>query len=268
MKGAPPGSLLGISQSKVVMRTMRKTVLMIGLGLAVGARAQDLNVAQGYMDMSSGLMQTSMFNLVMRSAAELDTSPGASHKPVKSLKAVPVDSRRLTYTESPAITSKVKRNYIAFLRSQGLNEGATSMEAYLAKSDFRQDWAKAAAGDGMRRGSALDALAEYWLTNWLIANGKTVNNTRAQAQGLRRQLAPIMAADPTFSKLTNAQRQELAEVWMINAVAQAGGYMAAVRSGDKATIRKASEAAITRFKNEVKIDLRGVKLTDKGFVKA
>lgn len=256
---------------------LQRIALLVGLGLTAGgltvsARAQDLNVAQGYMDMSSGLMQTSMFNMVMRSAAELHTTPGTSsgtsHRPSNSLKPVPVDSPRLTYTESPAVTEKVKRNFVAFLRSQGLNEGAASMQAYLAKNDFRQDWAKAAAGDGMRRGSALDALAEYWLTNWLIANGKTTNNTRAQAQGLRRQLAPIMAANPTFAKLTNAQRQELAEVWMINAVAQAGGYLTAVRTGDTAMLRKASAAARTRFKNEVKIDLTTVKLTDQGFVRA
>lgn len=250
------------------MVTIRKIALVAGMGLAVGAQAQDFNPAQGYMDMSSDLMRTSMFSLVARSAAELNTVPGSSHKMGKSVKATPVTSARFTYTESAAVTAMVKKNYVAFLRSQGLNEAAASMQTYLAKNDFRKDWAKAAAGDGMRRGSVLDSLTEYWLTNWLIANGKTTNNTPAQAQGLRKQIAPIMAADPTFSKLTNAQRQELAEVWMINAVAQAGGYMTAVRAGDKAMLQKASEAALTRFRNEAKIDLKSVKLTDRGFAKA
>lgn len=239
---------------------------MAGAGMAIGAQAQNLNIAQGYMDMSAGLMQTSMFNTVMRSAAELHTSPGSSDKSAKSSKAAPAHSARLGYTENPAVTARVKKNFVAFLRQQGLNEGAASMEAYLAKGDFRKDWA--AASDGLRRGSALDALTGYWLTNWLIANGKTTDPTHAQVKGLQRQLAPIMAANPTFAKLTSAQRQELAEVWMINTVAQAGGYTTAVRAGDRATMQKASEAALTRFKNEVKIDLRAVKLTDRGFARA
>ena len=218
-----------------------------------------MNLGQGYMDMASGMMQTSMLNMAIRNAGEPHGANRRSH---------PKHTARPTYTESPAVTARVQKNFVAFLSSQGLDEGAASMQAYLAKNDFRKDWSRMSASDGFRRGDALDALVEYWIVNWQIANGKTENSTRAQAQGLRRQIAPFMASDPTFAKLTNAQRQELAEVWMINAVAQGGGYMTAVKSGDRAMIGKASAAAVARFKNETKIDLRAVRLTDRGFVKA
>lgn len=238
------------------MKTIRRAVLVVGVAAALGAHAQDLNIGQGYSNMASGLMQTSMLNMAIRNAGE---PHGAAAK-------ASVRTDALTYTESPAVTARVRKNFVAFLRGQGLNEGATSMEAYLAKADFRKDWAASAAPDGLKRGNALDALTEYWVTNWAIANGKT-STTPAQARGLKAQMAPLMAGNPTFRKLGNAGRQELAEVWMINTIAQGGGYMAAVRQGDKAMIQKASDAAVTRFKNETKIDLRAVKLTDRGFVR-
>lgn len=140
------------------------------------------------------------------------------------------------------------------------------MDRYLATHDFKREWSQAAASDGMRRGNLLDSMTEYWITNWLIANGKT-RNTRAQAQGLKNQLGSVLAKDRTVSRLTNAQRQELAEVWMINTIAQAGGYQTALKQGDTPMIDKAREAAVTRFRNEVKFDLRSLILTDRGFAK-
>lgn len=245
------------------MTVLGRTTVALTLAVAtLGARAQ-MNLGQGYVDLSASLMSVNAFNNVLEGVKRPVRGSGGK-RPVG--KAPVPKPARLTYTESPAVTKKVERNFVAFLRQSGLNEGADSMAKFLKTGDFRKVWAQEVASNGLRRGDVADALAAYWAANWAIANRKTDVST-AQVRGIRRQLAPILARDRTMAGLSNARRQEISEVWMINYVAQVGGYAAALKSGDAATLGKVSDAAVTRFKNEVKIDLRTVNLTGNGFTR-
>ena len=63
-------------------------------------------------------------------------------------------------------------------------------------------------------------------------------------------------------------RQQLAEVWQLNYVFQSVGMFAATKKGDPAMVQKMSDAAEARFRTEAKVDLRAMKITDHGFVRA
>ena len=88
-----------------------------------------------------------------------------------------------------------------------------------------------------------------------------------QAAGARAQLRAILPVNPAFARLSETQRQEMAETYMVNFLYQQGSYTEALRRRDAALQQRLSDAAQARFRNEMHLDLRSLALTDRGFVK-
>jgi len=76
---------------------------------------------------------------------------------------------------------------------------------------------------------------------------------------------PLLASNPSFIRLSDAKRQEIAEVWMVNFVVQQGTFVSAIRSHNSEMQGKLAAAAVTRFQNEMGLDLRRLTLTNQGF---
>lgn len=127
-------------------------------------------------------------------------------------------------------------------------------------------WAKIVGSDGLRPGDMADAVASYWILNWVMANGG--DNSRAEAQAVRRQVRRMIAASPGYGRLSEAQRQEISEVLMLNFLIQHAAYTDALQRGDSDTANRLGEAATARFQKEMGIDLRQLRLTDAGFVQS
>ena len=77
-----------------------------------------------------------------------------------------------------------------------------------------------------------------------------------------------MGSNPAFSGLNNAQKQEMAEVLILNFIAQSVVYEDAMRDNDVAMQRRLQNAATTRFRNEMNVDLRQLRLGGSGFTAA
>jgi len=120
-------------------------------------------------------------------------------------------------------------------------------------------------GDGLRPGDTADSFAGYWILNWVMANGGDSN--RAQALAVREQVRPIIASNPGYARLNEAQRQEMSEIFMLNFLVQHAAYTDALQRGDQATARRLGDAAVKRFRNEMGVDLRSLSLTNTGFVR-
>ena len=101
----------------------------------------------------------------------------------------------------------------------------------------------------------------------MIANGRT-SNTGAEARAVRDQCRALLAANPQFTRLTDAQRQEMAEIWMLNFLLHAAAYGQAMSGKDAAMLGKLGDAATARFRNEMGVDLRRLRVTPTGFVPA
>jgi hypothetical protein len=117
---------------------------------------------------------------------------------------------------------------------------------------------------GLRKNNAIDAYAFYLLAQWGVANDHRADVTRAQVAGVRRQAANAYAS--IAGELgTDALRQELAEMLVIQGVILAGVHEAAVRSGDEAALKR--HAALARRGGETvfSIDPARIALTDAGF---
>lgn len=171
------------------------------------------------------------------------------------------------YRAAPAVTARVKRQFVTWLKSSTRADAAQAraIEQQLLSTDFVRQWSAAVREDGLRAGDAADALGAYWLLNWMIANGRA-SNTGAEARAVRDQCRTLLVANPQFAALTDAQRQEMAEIWMLNFLLHAAAYSQAMSSKDAAMLDRLGDAATTRFRNEMGVDLRRLEVTSTGFV--
>ncbi len=167
------------------------------------------------------------------------------------------------YASTPAVTQKVIKQYLAWSKTQSTKDAAYLKTAFSQHNPI-QIWRDGVREDGLKTGDVSDALAAYWVLNYLIANQKTTS-TRAQALAVRAQVQPLLASNPGFKQLSNAQRQEMAEVWMVNFVVQQGAYGNALKNKNSDMMQKLATAATIRFKNEMGLDLRRLTLTNQGF---
>ena len=170
---------------------------------------------------------------------------------------------RTTYRASPAVSQRVRSQFSEFVGQTSGEEAEQRVRAVLASGDPVGSWSGIVRSDGLRSGDVADAMAAYWVLNWMIANGG--DNNRTQTLAVRDQVRRVISSGP-LSGLDDAGRQEMAEVLMLNFLVQHAAYMDAHQRGDTAMLRRLGDAAASRFRNEMGIDLRQLELTDRGLV--
>ncbi len=169
------------------------------------------------------------------------------------------------YAPSSAVSQRVRRQFAEWVGQQAGPEAGRRVGEVLRDGDPVKSWAGVVGSDGLRPGDVADALAGYWVLNWVMANG--ADNNRAQAQGALRQVRGLIADNPVYARLNPAQRQEMAEVLMLNFLLQHAAYLDAMKRGDKGLARRLGDAATARFRNEMGVNLRQLNLTPAGFVR-
>lgn len=191
---------------------------------------------------------------------------GATRAPSPAARTVRPSTTATTYRPTPAVSVKVRRQFADWMERQTNPEDGRRVAQLLERSDPVANWARLVGGDGLRPGDTADALAAYWILNWVMANG--ADSDRAQAQGVREQARTVMTNNPAFARLDERRRQEFAETLMLNFLVQQAAYVDALKRGDKATQQRLGDAAVARFKTEMGMDLRRLRLTAQGFVRA
>ncbi len=179
--------------------------------------------------------------------------------------AGPVPGASTAYAPSPAVRDRVRGQFVSFIRQSSGDRAAVDIAGELQRKDYLQLWAAHMAPFGMRLGDVADAMAAYWLANWMMANG--VDNASAEkARAVREQVRFTLLSKPAFAQMSDAQKQEMAEIFIYNQVLQDANYVTAAKRGDHALMQKIGDASVARFRNEMHLDLRQLALTDQGFV--
>jgi hypothetical protein len=143
---------------------------------------------------------------------------------------------------------------------------AVRLRQAVQQKDLLGAWEKHVSADGLRRGDVSDAMAAYWVQNWQIANNVAFAE-RNQVQAVRGQVNRALGSSPAFTRLDDAGKQEIAETFMYNFVAQGSAFAYATARGDRKTSSRLSDAAASRFRDEVGVDLRQLRLTNQGMIK-
>ena len=168
-----------------------------------------------------------------------------------------------TYRNDPEISKRVVLAFSDYVNRIAGPEKAAMVRGQLLHKDFVSIWLRITGADGYKAGDAVDALAAYCALNWAIANEG--DPSPKQAAGVRRQIRIAISSSPNFVKFSQAQRQAMAEAYMINFIYQQGEYFEAMKRNDRGRLRALADAAVTRFRTEMGIDLRRIALTDQGF---
>jgi hypothetical protein len=255
------------------MRLKFKVAMALATGLALTTPA----LAQDFPAPFSGLMQSEtnrmlMDNLRNRNLGLLDSpraggqsAPRTGTQPNRFAATPSATSASTRYRASLQVSARVRKQFSDYMAKQAGAEGGQKIAAAMERTDPVQNWARLVASDGLHTGDTADALAGYWVLNWMIANRG--DNTRAQTLAVREQVRPIIAGNPGYARLNEAQRQEFAEVLMLNFLVQHAAYTDALQRHDDSTARRLGDSAVARFRNEMGVDLRQITLTDNGFVR-
>jgi len=239
------------------------------LAMGLPAAAQDFSsIGTQYMDFGSSMAAVGQMNNVLGNtvrsggggARRSGSSVGAGLS--ASRQAVSVNTR---YRSSPAVTQRVRGQFADYVAKTD-PANADRLRQTVQQKDLLGAWEKHVSTDGLRRGDVADAMAAYWVQNWQIANNVPFTN-RSQVQAVRGQVVNALNSNPQFARLDDAGKQEMAEVFMYNFVAQGSAFSDATSKGDKGLSNRLSNAAVARFRNEMNVDLRQLKLTQAGFVR-
>lgn len=231
------------------------------------ARADDTFTGFGSSDFMSAMMDNVRMDSLHRhmnaGSEEPDAPKRKSSAETPGTPAPPVRAAQPTsYRASPAVTKRVQEQFLGWIRQTSGAPGESAMRQVMQQQDILALWAKQAGGDGLKPGDLADAFAAYWVQNWQMANNVEMVSP-AKVMAVRRQVAATMGG-----RFTEAQRQELAEVFIYNQFIQGSVWIDAAQKGDTAMKRKLGDAAVTRFRNEMKLDLRALKITEDGFTPA
>ncbi|NIJ20387.1 hypothetical protein FHS95_002079 [Sphingomonas naasensis] len=238
----------------------RRLAVALAALLAMPAPAQDFSsIGNQYIDFGASMASVGQMNNVLGATVRGRSADRPASPPPRA--AAPVSTR---YRGAPAVSAKVRAQFADFI-ARADPAHAERLRQTIAAHDLLGLWEKHVATDGLRRGDVADAMAAYWVQNWQIAN-KVAFASRAQVQAVRGQVARSLGASPAFAKMADAERQAMAETFMLNFVAQGSAFSDAAARGDAAATARLSDAAAARFRKDVKLDLRSLKLTAAGFV--
>jgi hypothetical protein len=241
------------------MRHVLATLFLAVSTSAVPAAAQDFpGIGSQYVDFGASMMAVGQMNNVIGNTVRSRSAERAARSP-----APPPATAATRYRASPAVANRVRAQFADFV-AKADPANADRLRQFVAQNDMLALWDKHVAADGLRRGDVADAMTAYWVQNWQIAN-KLPFTSRAQVQAARAQVAHALAASPAFAKLGDAARQELAETFMFNLIAQGSAFTDATARRDAAAIGRLSDAAVARFNKDMYLDLRRLRLTEAGF---
>lgn len=236
----------------------RLAALLLGF-MASAASAQDFSaIGSQYIDFGASMASVGQMNNVLGATVRSGNATRPRSQPRQTAAAA---STR--YRGSPAVSATVRAQFADFVaRADPAN--AERLRKTVAQQDLLGLWEKHVAVDGLRRGDVADAMTAYWVQNWQIAN-KVSFASRAQVQAVRGQVARTLSASPAFAKMADAERQAMAETFMLNFVAQGSAFSDAIARRDAAATARLSDAAAARFRKDMNLDLRALKLTGAGF---
>lgn len=168
-----------------------------------------------------------------------------------------------SYRPSATLTARTQRQFLQDLRWSAGAETRRAIETAFAERAPLTIWQDLVAGQRLAPNNVADALAAYWVLNWITAN--RAYGTAVDHAPVQRQLASAFANDPNFLSFGDAKRQELAEGYMLNFLVEHAALNHAIQTRNTATLNRLAAAAVTRFQQNMKVNLLALSPGPDGF---
>ncbi|WP_297106048.1 DUF6683 family protein [uncultured Devosia sp.] len=169
-----------------------------------------------------------------------------------------------SYRPSPSVSARLQREFLTRIRWSAGVAARDSLAAAFAERSPSEIWQELVEPDGLTTNNVVDALTAYWVLNWVAANG--AYSLEIDSRPIQRQLRAAFAQDTTFHTLSDQQRQEMAEGYILNFLLEHAALNAALEQQDVAALTRLGTAATARFRSQMKVDLLSVVPGPEGFV--
>ncbi|TDT96648.1 hypothetical protein DFO45_1843 [Azorhizobium sp. AG788] len=175
-----------------------------------------------------------------------------------------VDTAVLRYTPSKARRAANLAGMVEKTRASD-PAGAADLQKLFAEGDIIASIDARLRPQGLRVDDLGDAFAVWWTTVWAAARGSNDTPPPRTVNAVRRQAAEALSGADGIRTATDAQKQELAEALLVQAVLIDGAVDQA--KGNPAQMRQVSAAA-RKMAGGMGLDVGAMQLTEKGFVLA
>ena len=177
--------------------------------------------------------------------------------------AAPAASFDTSYPQSAVISARIQRQFLDSIRWSVSAQARDNLAAAFAERPALDIWQDLVAADGLKTGNVVDAITAYWVLNWVTANARY--NFKVDNGPIRAQLQTAMAADPNFRTLSNLQKQEMAEGYILRFLVEHAALNDAAARKDITALGKLALASVTRFRQEMGVDLLALQPGSEGF---
>lgn len=193
-----------------------------------------------------------------------DTMPAPETSGASSTETSPQANFDTGYRPSPTVSARLQREFLDRIRwSAGVDARDRLTKAFEEKAPV-DIWLELVESDGLAANNVADALTAYWVLNWVAANGAYA--AKIDSAPVQRQLRIAFANDRNFLKLSDQQRQELAEGYILDFLVEHAALNTAVEQRDVDTLNRLAAASILRFRQKMKVDLLSVVPGPDGFM--
>lgn len=249
----------------------------VSIHMSAPARSQDIILVpdpmfgQGALNNIMGVTRDAAGKRAIRRAIEGDAAEPARSTargiaPGSAMSTQSPAYRALAYRPSAAVSARIKQQVLADLRRVN-PEDAALVEKDLTGTNIRDLFALAMQREGLKPDNLSDVFTGWWVLHWLIANEKTdLDPAIPQVNAVRAQVTAAFTATGSFGEFSDEQRQILAEILMYQTLYPGAAYVQAMQRNDRALMGRLSDQLQASFLGIMQIDLRGLTLTDRGFV--
>ena len=217
-------------------------------------QSRERAIRQGAGDPLPGRGGSRSLTAGLKSAFSADVARGAAPP-------APVDETALVYRPSASVR---KANFARFVeKSRAADpDGADKLAELFRSTDvmgLAQQWMQPY---GLSTSNVADAAAVYLTSAWLATRGSANDPQPAHMSAVRDQMASAIVAAPEFRSATDAQKQELAEAMIVQAIL-VSQYVEVART--RPDLMDAVQGAVAEgAKSTFGFDLRSLQLSERG----
>jgi len=238
------------------------------LSIVVACLCGDAAVAQ-WSGRATASMGRSYGNLALSQSILSGTrrlgegAPSRSTASPPTLTPAQIDAA-LSFSPDPQRSERIRAEVIEVMG--GTNAALRAeLEKAFAGNAVLQEFERVLSANGYSPRNLADDIAVLLLVSWETLSGSTAS--KAQIQGIRRQVLGIFLGTPALRAMSNAERQDMAERIAYHVVLGTIARQEALRSGDPARLQRVRQTAAATLLGQLGIDISQLRLTEQGFRK-
>ena len=153
----------------------------------------------------------------VRAESSLNNSLGLTVRRSKTARASSGSAGALAFRPSASVRRRVLAGYVEAMRKTN-PQGAAKMQKVFASQDIFAFLGRGMAHYGLKTNNVADAMTMYMAVAWLGARGSNADLPQSQVRAVRGQMARALAATPALVRATSAQKQEMSDSLLVQAL--------------------------------------------------